>query len=301
MKNNVASRAVVRQVVRSAIGNPDRNIPAVLGLLEAVDRKGVNAKTYKYSNVNIKEVSLLDALRSPLFMEYRRNQPFNANMLRPCPAVLFLALPGEEQHYVIRVGTEDFSFDGMTFLMVPATLGQLEEVARLSRRKDDLEENYNKLSGSLDTLLDSLEGVSGSLLDAAGGLDALNAARGTVSSGKGAVYNRADALRQDLDHINAALAPVSGDLGNASEALEDTKSALETLNGDVQELKNQLAEVMLARGAVISAIVSIFVLPALLCVFEPLFRVTSLNWRGKPCHRKGGVPCAMLDKGVCGG
>jgi Radical SAM superfamily. len=38
-----------------------------------------------YSNVNIHDVSLLDALRSPLFMAYRKYQPFNSNPLRPCP------------------------------------------------------------------------------------------------------------------------------------------------------------------------------------------------------------------------
>ena len=38
-----------------------------------------------YSNANIRETSLLDALRSPIFMAYHRNQPFNDNMLRPCP------------------------------------------------------------------------------------------------------------------------------------------------------------------------------------------------------------------------
>ncbi len=38
-----------------------------------------------YSNANIHEVSLLDALKSPLFMAYHDNQPFNKNMLRPCP------------------------------------------------------------------------------------------------------------------------------------------------------------------------------------------------------------------------
>lgn len=38
-----------------------------------------------YSNVNINEASLLDALNSPIFMEYRKNQPFNNNHLRPCP------------------------------------------------------------------------------------------------------------------------------------------------------------------------------------------------------------------------
>ena len=38
-----------------------------------------------YSNVNIKDVSLIEALKSPLFMEYYKGQPWNKNHLRPCP------------------------------------------------------------------------------------------------------------------------------------------------------------------------------------------------------------------------
>lgn len=38
-----------------------------------------------YSNCNIHYTSLLDAYKSPLFMAYHDNQPFNDNMLRPCP------------------------------------------------------------------------------------------------------------------------------------------------------------------------------------------------------------------------
>lgn len=38
-----------------------------------------------YSNANIRETSLLDALRSPLFMAYHDGQPFNENPLLPCP------------------------------------------------------------------------------------------------------------------------------------------------------------------------------------------------------------------------
>lgn len=38
-----------------------------------------------YSNVNIKDVTLLETLKSPLFAQYRKNQPFNENHLRPCP------------------------------------------------------------------------------------------------------------------------------------------------------------------------------------------------------------------------
>ena len=38
-----------------------------------------------YSGANIREKSLLECLKQPLFMAYRDNQPFNDNMLRPCP------------------------------------------------------------------------------------------------------------------------------------------------------------------------------------------------------------------------
>lgn len=40
-----------------------------------------------YSDSNIREKTLLEALRSPLFMGYRRNQPFHENKLRPCPVL----------------------------------------------------------------------------------------------------------------------------------------------------------------------------------------------------------------------
>jgi MoaA/NifB/PqqE/SkfB family radical SAM enzyme len=38
-----------------------------------------------YADSNIKEKTLLEALQSPLFMQYHQNQPFCDNLLRPCP------------------------------------------------------------------------------------------------------------------------------------------------------------------------------------------------------------------------
>ncbi len=38
-----------------------------------------------YSDSNIREKTLLEALKSPLFMAYKKGQPFNENHLRPCP------------------------------------------------------------------------------------------------------------------------------------------------------------------------------------------------------------------------
>ena len=158
-------------------------------------------------------------------------------------AVLFLGLPGEECHYTIRVGSEDFAFGGMTFLMVPATLSQLEEIAKLSERKDDLEENYNKLSGSIDSLLDAMTAMTGSLNASANGLEQLNKARGIFSDGKGVIYSGTDALREDLSNLADVLEPVEGQIEALSKTISDSKSTLRSMTNTVSDLKGDLKDV----------------------------------------------------------
>lgn len=40
-----------------------------------------------YANGNIRDMSVAEALRSPIFQCYQKRQPFNTNMLRPCPLI----------------------------------------------------------------------------------------------------------------------------------------------------------------------------------------------------------------------
>ena len=157
-------------------------------------------------------------------------------------AVLFIGLPGEECHYTIRVGSEDFSFGGLTFMLVPATLSQLEEIAKLSERKDDLEDNYNKLSGSLDSLLDALYSMTGSLNASASGLDKLNEARGIFSGGKGVLYDGTDALREDLSDLSELLDPVEGQIETLSRTISDSKSVLNSMSNTSSDLRDELED-----------------------------------------------------------
>ena len=156
--------------------------------------------------------------------------------------VLFLALPGEERHFTIRVGSDDFSFGGMTILMVPATLAQLEEIAKLSQRKDDLEEDYRALSGSLDALLDAMNEIQNGLYASASGLDELNAARGTISRGKGQIYSDAGALRGDLSNIADLLEPVEQRTLALSQTITGSKAVLESMTDTAVSLRGQLED-----------------------------------------------------------
>jgi len=40
-----------------------------------------------YSNINIHDATVKEALNQPLFMEYQKRQPFNPNLLQPCPCL----------------------------------------------------------------------------------------------------------------------------------------------------------------------------------------------------------------------
>ena len=158
-------------------------------------------------------------------------------------AVLFIGLPGEECHYTIRVGSNDFSFGGMTFLMVPATLSQLEEITKLSERKDDLEENYNKLSGSMDSLLDAMAAMTGSLNASANGLDQLNQARNIFSGGKNTIYSGTDALRADLSNLADVLGPVESQITALSKTITSSKATLNSMVDTVSTLRKDLVDV----------------------------------------------------------
>ncbi|WP_312941146.1 hypothetical protein [Oscillibacter sp.] len=156
--------------------------------------------------------------------------------------VLFLALPGEEQHFTIEVGSDNFSFGGMTFMMLPATLAQLDQIAKLSDRKDELENDYEKLNKSLDTTLDALNSMTGGLYSSAKGLDALNKARGTISAGKGAIYDGIDTSKLDMESIAALLDPVSEQIQAASETLTKSKDLLQTMSDTAVSLKTELTQ-----------------------------------------------------------
>ena len=85
-----------------------------------------------YSSANIKEVSVLDALRQPLFMAYHNNQPFNNNHLRPCP---MLENPEKLQQMVHETGAK--STDLQSPESVEHLCGKCEHYAKEWKTKAD--------------------------------------------------------------------------------------------------------------------------------------------------------------------
>ena len=163
---------------------------------------------------------------------------------------LYLVLPGETRSFTLRIGSEDFSFPGFTFLCQPATLAQLDQIAELKEAKEELEGAARDMSDSLDVILDSLEGMDGDLARTADGLDQLNRARGTISAGKGRVYTQADRTLADLTDLAEVLKPAVDHIRTAKEALTESTDQVivltETVDGlrpDLQDLRTDLVAI----------------------------------------------------------
>lgn len=202
----------------------------------------------------------LDVLPNPQASEYSQNNlvltaatAFNdddlisleapgaqVQMIGNLRAVLFAVLPGEEQHFAIRVGSDNFSLSGLILLAVPATLQQLDQVADLREAKETAEDSYHAIDDSLTSILDSLEGMGGSMRSAASGLDQLNNARSTVTAGKDEVYAKTDLALSDLHALADSLGQLDKYADTASQAASDANGILNDLNTAAQSLKPEL-------------------------------------------------------------
>jgi len=87
-----------------------------------------------YSDTNIHKSTLLQAYKNPLFMQYKVNQPFNNNHLRPCP---LLDNPGRLTDMVEKSGAKSTDMESP------------ENVRELSAKCYDVAENWEPVADEL--------------------------------------------------------------------------------------------------------------------------------------------------------
>lgn len=101
-----------------------------------------------YADSNIKEKTLLESLQSPLFMQYRQNQPFNNNLLQPCP---LLDNPGRLTEMVEESGakstdmTHPEDVEALSEKCVPAAEKWAPVAQELWENSENLEKIEEKL------------------------------------------------------------------------------------------------------------------------------------------------------------
>lgn len=154
--------------------------------------------------------------------------------------VLFMVMPGEEQHFELEIGSNDLEFSGLLFLMAPVTISQLERLEDLRKARDTVKDSADAIGDSLDVILDSLDGLQGGLGSTVEGLRQLDRSRQILSDAKGGIYVDADQALALLKELSDRGIPFPAYVEEARKALEDMNGELNAMNTSVQALDDQL-------------------------------------------------------------
>ena len=154
--------------------------------------------------------------------------------------VLFMVMPGEEQHFELEIGSNDLEFSGLLFLMAPVTISQLERLEDLRKARDTVKDSADAIGDSLAVILDSLDGLQGGLGSTVEGLGQLDRSRQILSDAKGGIYVDADQALALLKELSDRGIPFPAYVEEARKALEDMNGELNAMNTSVQALDDQL-------------------------------------------------------------
>ncbi|MEN6327460.1 MAG: hypothetical protein ABFD18_14810, partial [Syntrophomonas sp.] len=178
-------------------------------------------------------------------------------------AVVFAALPGEEDTFTIRIGTKSFETEGITMLMIPGTLKQLEDIKEFKESKDTLYDSFSAINTSMNDVLNTMDSMNEGLAELQSGTAGLEEARSSFSNGKDQMNEYADTALSDLSSANAQLKniipyykteqkmikkmrkdinQIVDSLNDLEDPLDETKSSISATRSDLNALDNMLGE-----------------------------------------------------------
>ena len=154
----------------------------------------------------------------------------------------FVWLPGEEQEYSLRIGTDEFEFSGLTFAMGPLNSGRMSEITDLKKDKEEIEDSWDDLNAAVDEILDSVDTMKDSLNTAADGLAELDEARSEIHRKKDSFYGDLDSFISALSGLSGTLKPLSGHLTSTNHTVADLHTNLSEIDRILLDMKDHIKD-----------------------------------------------------------
>jgi putative membrane protein len=253
-------------------GVPEKaeNLAGVSGLVEIDIKIAPNEKAKEYARNN-----MLLQVGTNIDMEDNYSIEAPGSQLQTIGSkkiVMFMALPGEEETYMIRIGTNSFETDGITAMMAPGTAEELKNIKDLKEARDDVKDASNDIYIAMNQMLLTMGSMDGGLRELKLGTQGADDARRHFSAGDDEMYEDFDQTIEDLNAVNSQLEDlipyfetgqrmirsINGDMNKLSQSLEDlenplddTKSSISTVNGDLSDLKKMLGTLNNQMGKMI--------------------------------------------------
>ncbi len=154
--------------------------------------------------------------------------------------IVFTALPGQEGHFQVRLGTDQFESVGAIFAMTPGTVGALNKIKDIKDIKDDFRDDTNAMLDDFDNVLDDVTDVSAQLKITNQILEQLQSGKNKIHGNAQVIFDGNDVAIQDLRDLNGTLTPLNDDLKTAQWMVYDVNQNLNTLDSDLMDSSSKL-------------------------------------------------------------
>lgn len=168
--------------------------------------------------------------------------------------VLFMAFPGEEKNFVIRIGSDSFESAGIVMAMVPATMDSLDKIKDINDAKDDIKNSANAIYNSSNALIDVFSSMGIGLENLNGGLKELQSARAAIHSYGNNLTGQTDEVIRSLGSLAESTSQMVPHLVTAKDALNDFNKDVNKVDEEMKFLRPALLELTDSMGDVDNSI-----------------------------------------------
>ncbi len=148
---------------------------------------------------------------------------------------VFMGLPGEENTYTFRIGSDHFESMGVYMLMAPATLSQLDTISDFRDVRDTLESAHDDVYAGLRDMLATMDSMQSGIQSMANGFADIDAMRQRLIASRGA-------LDPDLDAVLDVLQTLAGDSDAILPEMEAALNNINDFHGNINGILTNLSD-----------------------------------------------------------
>ena len=164
--------------------------------------------------------------------------------------LMFIVLPGQSKDFTLRIGSNDFTMDGLTFAIVPLEGDMLEDASRLAENKQDIEDAVEEINKSADIVLYAMKGMSLGMSQMQEGIEAIQGGTDKIheTSTKrdesiNTLKNTLLGLKDNVQKSKDDLENVNKLINNTFDLLDDTVNNIEYIIKDLGSIEKDLNDI----------------------------------------------------------
>ena len=155
-------------------------------------------------------------------------------------AAVFMALPGEEGDYTVRLGSDSFESVGIVMMMVPGTASAFDHIADLKEAKDTWRENGDALYESYDKMLSAFQAMEGGVESLQSGMGQLENGRKILSGSRKAIESGSTQALDDLLAVTEQTTKLIPYLETAQNAVVDINDNARAIYHTMSDMQDEL-------------------------------------------------------------